>query len=607
MVLGLVPCIMLAALIQQEIEPLSWSVYLPLLGIVIGSAIWRGRAAVTRRDWRNLTALLGACVVVALAPLLFNASQRNAYDITLRLAPIAAAWTTLVFLLPYADTRPASATPLVAARWQLPVLLITAFALLATTHWLTHGRWVVLVDETLYLLQSRLLRESGFARHIAPGLEPFFTLKQTVLQDGRFYPEYTFGWPAVIAAFDSLGLRWWSGVVMSTAGLWFTYLLVRDLHSPVAGLTATALLATNQIFVLLGASYFSHTATLAVVAAGAWLLIAGERRNESNRRWLWLGAGFLFAFSVAMRPLTGATLTVSVLGWIALRRNYDWRNLAALTLWFGLGALAPIVALLGYNAATTGSPLTFGYQAANGGLHELGFGLRGWVLPDALGRMLPAGKPFMPVDAADHLLLRIHEFAQRALPAYLLAAVAFLAFKFGYSFRWRHILPFLMLPAAYFFYYYTSIRFYVELLPFFYAAIAAVLVHVTQRNPLLGRTVFVTIVSAQLLLTAFNVHSNWSGRQAHHFPMFTAVQQAQQQHGKVVLFVSVPPGNQEVLENLAWFNIEKFPGDVVVARDLGADNRRLLEELPSHVPFRAVRTKAGFELTRLGTARTVAP
>ena len=67
----------------------------------------------------------------------------------------------------------------------------------------------------------------------------------------------------VLAAFDAAGLRWWTGALASTLGVFFAYLLGRDLFSDFAGRVAAVLLATNEFFITYGTTYMPHGPGLA--------------------------------------------------------------------------------------------------------------------------------------------------------------------------------------------------------------------------------------------------------------------------------------------------------------------------------------------------------
>jgi hypothetical protein len=117
----------------------------------------------------------------------------------------------------------------------------------------------------------------------------------------------------------------------------------------------------------------------------------------------------------------------------------------------------------------------FGYGAVHGSLHDLGFGERGFVVPDATGRWVKELFDFTPARALSNLFTIASELSAIVLPAFLLVPLILIGYRIGYPARWKTVIGFLVLPALYFFYFYPHIRFYIELLPFLYVGIAGLL------------------------------------------------------------------------------------------------------------------------------------
>jgi 4-amino-4-deoxy-L-arabinose transferase-like glycosyltransferase len=559
-------------------------------------ALWQARTAVRSAREGLLAAIL---VVISFgltaAPVLTNPDAWTTYHIAVRLAPLVSAWVFLVGL-------PVPARSMLEAQrgerasgdgwslWGLPQLLIASFLMLAAAHWMLQREYVSFADEPLYLLQSRLLLEPGFVRHIDESLRSFFVLRQTVFDEGHFYTQYPPGQPALLALFDLAGLRWWSGVLLSTAGVLFTYLLGRRLYSEFAGRAAAAFLGTNLLFVTVGSGYMAHGSGLALATAAAWLFLRAETRPAGGRSLHWWGAGTLLSMGVAVRPLTGATLSASLLLWQMLRRKYTALELGRLLSFFVVGSAPPLLGLFYYNEVTNGAPFKFGYEAANGTLHDLGFGLRGWMLPGAGGETRTLTVDFTAGAAVEHFVGILDGLSTSVIPAVLWAPLVFLAYRYGYLFRWRTALAFLVLPAGYFLYFVENVRFYVELLPFFYVAIAGLIGEVRRADLRLGNLIAGSIVAAQLLVTGLGMHASRDGRGLIGWPAFAEVREAQRQLGKVLAFVEDDAGDRELLLWLSWFNVDGFPGNVVVARDLGKANERLRRQFPGHIPVYVTRT-----------------
>jgi hypothetical protein len=251
-----------------------------------------------------------------------------------------------------------------------------------------------------------------------------------------------------------------------------------------------------------------------------------------------------------------------------------------------------------YNTVTNGAALRFGYDISNANLHGLGFGERGTVLRDAAGEPAPQVISFTPAMSFKMTLAILYELACTVLPAFLVIPVLVLGWRARYAYRWLVFAVFLLLPAAYFFYWSARTRFYAELLPFLCLALAGIVLHLWKRSRVLATALLVSLLAGQVLHSAVSLELNWRNRKDLD-ETFVRVVEAQRQHGKVLIFVQPENINQRSLAILSSFNVDGFPGNVVVARDLDALNVRLQREFPDHVPLRFSKARNSVTLTRL--------
>jgi hypothetical protein len=99
----------------------------------------------------------------------------------------------------------------------------------------------------------------------------------------------------------------------------------------------------------------------------------------------------------------------------------------------------------------------------------------------------------------------------------------------------------------------------------------------------------------QLTSTVVRVHGRVAERRASkREAVITAIRTAHAERGPLLVFVA----GEDLLVWAAWFNLQ-FPGPVVVARDLEAENRRLMAQLPDHLPMRLTASGQGLRLSRL--------
>src|SRR5262249_56582650 len=119
------------------------------------------------------------------------------------------------------------------------------------------------------------------------------------------------------------------------------------------------------------------------------------------------------------------------------------------------GAIAPLVFLLYYNAATTGAPLRFGYDMAQHGLQAVGFGRRGFLEYNAVGVAFEHAFAFGPMLAVRFLRQNLSmAVAESFSPIVLVIPIAFVAWRAGVRWRWLPVSAFAVLPFAYAFYFY---------------------------------------------------------------------------------------------------------------------------------------------------------
>ncbi len=255
----------------------------------------------------------------------------------------------------------------------------------------------LLIDEFVQLRHARILEAGGVVERWPIDVAFRNTANGFVAADGwaSIYPP---GHTVVLAAAQRLGVTALIGPVLValTAGLTAALLLRLLGERPTTARMAAAAVALTPFSWGIGSGYLSHTSA----ACGVALALYGAVRAASGS-WTWavvtgVGAGW----AVSSRPLVGLTLAcVLPLGfWIARARStrppaglrlVDTEATAAAPASPGrvlalrcagavIGGLPFVIALGWWNHATTGHALAFGYTAAFGPSHGLGFGVDPW-------------------------------------------------------------------------------------------------------------------------------------------------------------------------------------------------------------------------------------
>ncbi|MEJ7808885.1 MAG: hypothetical protein WKG32_00565 [Gemmatimonadaceae bacterium] len=469
------------------------------------------------------------------------------------------------------------------------------------------GSFAVLQDEVSYVLQARWLREPRFGWPVDPELLPFLRPEFTAYRHHALYTQYPPGWPAVIALFSAVGLQWLSTVTLAACAVGFTYAVGRRAHSATAGMIAAVLLAAH-VWTLDGvAGYMSHVATMAFGLAGAYCLLRGEASERRRAAW-WITSGFLLASTISMRPLTGVALVISLVLWLLLRGRVGAHGILSLGAFLAAGAALPIAALLYYNTVTNGHPLLFGYSVVHGSLHSLGFGLRGQRLFGGTFTPTIAAEPFTPRTALANLADRVWDSTDAALPLALAVPLLWYGFASGYRYRRATIAAFVVLPAAYFFYFTTSIRFYSEILPYALIAFGSVLAAVCAADWRgAGRTWLAVLAVASLAGAIFELGGRRARTRDLVLPSARVVADAHKRLGPIVVFVREPSAEGYLFRRLSYYNLDGLRGPIIVARDHGAANATLMRRLRTHSALRGVWNGPGTVITLSPIARVGGP
>jgi 4-amino-4-deoxy-L-arabinose transferase-like glycosyltransferase len=492
-------------------------------------------------------------------------------------------WSAMFFLWASAHT---DAGERAASREHDPrwTLFLAAYALLAI--WLASlavRHWVA-IDEVLYVLQANLFARGELAWRLDPALRPFFELPLMFQRPEGIITQYPPGYPAVLAVFLRLGVPALSGAVLGAVAVLATYRLGRSVAAASVGFLAAALLATHELLVARGSLLMSHVAGMAVVATAAALLLSPRDDGSRARLVRMLAAGLLIGAAFAMRPVTGVALGLSLWLWAIIRSWGRWRDVGIVTASLVLGALIPAIAFLAYNARTTGSPLRLGYNAVSGSLANLGFGMRGMILLGPTARLVTVAEPFTLAAAArNEVVYVLWPLARDLLPMWTIVPLLAAAFAYRVRIRWSVVAAFAVLPVIQFFYVGNVQRYYAELLPFVLLGVAFLVYGIAEREPRFARALTVFFVAGGVVGAAGIVAGALRERTAHPdaaIRIAGVIARAPRGPNGLLVFVDDSAFSQPLLLSLAHVNFGRFPGPVVVARDLGAEDARLVCRLP---------------------------
>ncbi len=569
-----------------------------LLAAMLAGAFRARRVLLTPTFVVRVPLLMLASVAVSAAFPLLDAMEPRNIAVFGSVAPTLMGWALFFWLLGSNDASEgqdwlAWSPP----RWAVPALLVAAVVIMAVVHWLSVGTRAMVSDEVIYLLQGKWFFQRDYAWHVDPSLLPFFSMRKLgVTPSGGLYGQYTPGWPALLALFDAVGLRWWSGALLGAGSVWATTRLGTLLYSRSAGLLAGLLLLVQPWFLLLHAGYMAHPASILALALAAVWLLESETTEGWGRTWRWLAIGVAIAVAVTVRTLTGVALGASLGLWLVVRQRMTIGTLVRCAATIVIGALPIAAWFLQYNYATNGEALRVSYQALHGDGFNLGFGIRGFTgFNDQMQRVrIPV--TFTPRVAVSHLLQRLAGINLTFFPyALLLPSLALFA-AYRHRPRWLVVAVFAILPALYFFYWGSEIRFYSEFLPFLAVWIATGCLTVMRERPRLGSALLAASVASSAVLMVPTrwgsitldepwVRSAYTGSPSR-FAAFDTLDQMQQDRGKLLVFVQEQTKLLDVLiDRLYLYNIDGLESPILVVRDMGERNAALVARFPDRVPL----------------------
>jgi hypothetical protein len=301
-----------------------------------------------------------------------------------------------------------------------PAVYALALATLAlgVSVWVSAGvleRRPALLDGVAQLVQARYLAGGTLS---GPPLEDaaFWQFQFMVPTERGWVSQYPPGFAAVLALGVRAGAVWLVGPLLLAAGVFFTALAAERLFAadPVTARLGAALAATSPVLSFHAAAYMSHALALLLAAVA---LHASLRASGGSWRWSVL-AGAALGGSFATRPYTAAIFGgVAALFWLVApvpprTPRAPWAPALAGAL---AGAAPFVAAVLLYNRRFFGSALLFGYEAAEGPGHRLGFGVD------------PCGDPYGLAEAIGYTSADLQglgvEMLQGPLPAVLVVAL----------------------------------------------------------------------------------------------------------------------------------------------------------------------------------------
>jgi len=271
----------------------------------------------------------------------------------------------------------------------LPVISASVFVLVFCSLFstLVFERIPHVNDEIDYLFQGRLFL-SGRLYAPSPGVREAFDFPH-MINNGRWYSQYTPGFPLLLLPSLILGLPWLLNPLLAALSVILLYYLGKELYTPRVGLLAALLGSASPWFLVMSSTMMSHTSSLFFSAFFLLFLFRSVRCPDVLNGVL---AGFGLGMALLIRPYNAALMSFPFFVYYAYQffkaAGKRWKNVLAL----GLTFFFFISILLVYNQLTNGHPLRSGYVVAYGG----------GVLP-GLGRAAIQEFTLTPLRAAENI------------------------------------------------------------------------------------------------------------------------------------------------------------------------------------------------------------
>lgn len=283
-------------------------------------------------------------------------------------------------------------------------------------------------DELAMTWHARMLL-AGHLAIPATAHPEFFNAVSVLEHGGRWFSQYPIGGPALIALGLAAGAVWLVGPLLVGLATWQLYRFVRRAFGEPTARATTLLFVLSPIVLVLGATQMNHTPAMAFTVLALAELAAWDDSSARPRTTHAALLGVAVGCVALVRPLDAALVAIPIGAFQlarALRHPDRWWSILAQC---AAGAV-PVAILLWANARTTGAPLLFGYDAAHGPAHALGF----HVDPNGV-----AHTPRRGLVYASGYLMRFDRFLfEWPLPALLVVCAALVTLR--RSSRWDTLL-----------------------------------------------------------------------------------------------------------------------------------------------------------------------
>ena len=224
-------------------------------------------------------------------------------------------------------------------------------------------------DEAAHLFQAKIFASGELSAPIPPVSDPerFFPSRHLIMEDGKWFCQYTPTHSFLMAPFVWFDLTCLLGPLEGVLSLIGIFLLVRLWTSNRMAKLTIILLLLSPFFLIMTSSYMAHNSNLMFVT---WSLYFLSLYWKSDRYICTLASGFLLGLAFTTKPFPIIVWGLFLLIILALTGRRGFKALLGLV----LGSILPVAGFLALNLYYTGNPFMTPYQISRGG-RLIGFGL----------------------------------------------------------------------------------------------------------------------------------------------------------------------------------------------------------------------------------------
>ena len=238
---------------------------------------------------------------------------------------------------------------------------------------LSYERHPHIADEVAYIFQANYFAQ-GLLGTPPPPVPEAVESYLIDCDSGPCFSPVPPGWPAVLALGALAGADWLVNPLLSGINILLLFMLLQRLYDRYTARLGVLLAAASPWYLLMSMNFMTHTFSLTCTLVAALSVL--QMRHRQNSLW-GIPGGIAIGLLSLTRPLEGVMVAL-VLGLAALFGPGRRIRLAPVFV-LGLASMITGSAVLPYNKALTGDPLTFPImayadKALGPGVNSLGFG-----------------------------------------------------------------------------------------------------------------------------------------------------------------------------------------------------------------------------------------